>query len=95
MGLVRKPSFNIGHVWNIIFVLFYILCISIFFTKTSEGALSYNLNGVFGTPNSNTKRLVTTLYTEQKRKNTCNVHIKLVFESELQLNLKSAKASLI
>ena len=62
-----KPLFNIGQVYNIIFVLFYFLCISIFFTSPSEGALSYNLNGSFGTPNSNTERLVTTLYTEQKK----------------------------
>ena len=68
MGLVRKPPFNnIGHVWNIIFVLFYFLCISIFFIRPSEGAVSYILNGAFGTPNSNTKRLVTTLSTEQKK----------------------------
>ena len=67
MGLVRKPPFNIGHVWNIIFVLFYYLCISIFFIRPSEGAVSDILNGAFGTPNSNTKRLVTTLSTEQTK----------------------------
>ena len=75
--------------WNILFVLFYFLCISIFLV-ICRGAVSYTLKGALGKLNSTAKRLITILYIEQEKKRY-NVHIKLAFEMEFQLSLKFSK----
>ena len=55
--------------WNILFVLFYFLYLSIFL-GISRAAVSYTLKGALDKLNSTAKRLITVLYIEQEKKDT-------------------------